>query len=139
MTSYPSGAMQNHAPPFAPPDLRPVGEQNWKMFSTLADAQIGLEMIQSVCPDAQMRDATEGQYSQFVYFDPNPDIRARLVSGTVFQGDGQPPLAILEFPSAIYDAFQNPRPFIDAYAPGMPHYLRVRAATPEIGELYWAG
>lgn len=136
MTEYPSGVMQNYAPPFAPMQLQPVHENNWKMFSTFADAQVGLQMIQSVVPNAQMEDATSGMYSQFIYFDPNSDIRARIAYGTVDGYGGS--LAIQEFPSHIYDRYLTPLPFVDQYQPGQQHYLRVMQITPEIGQLYWS-
>lgn len=136
MTSYPSGAMQNYAPPYAPLQLQPVHQNNWRMFSTLADAQTGLQMIQSVAPNAQMENATSGMYGQFWYFEQDPDIRARIATGTVDQY-GQT-LRIEEFPSDIFDRYYQPMPFVDQYQPGQPHYLRVGVAAPELGQLYWS-
>lgn len=116
--------------------LRPIGEQNWRMFAPLADAQVGLEMIRSVVPNAEMKDATEGQYSQFVYFYENPDIRARVVTGTV-EAYGQT-LRIEEYPSDIFDRYYQPQFFIDKYALGQPHSLQVGVAASGIGQLYWS-
>src|SRR5215475_11068850 len=125
MTTEPKGVKQNHAVPGSPPDLRPVSRENWKMFSTLEDAEKGLEMIRTVVSDAQMRDATEGSYSQFVYDDDDPDVRARLAYGKVGQ------LAILEFPAWILDRSKEPQMFIDHYQRGQTPVLKCREATPE--------
>jgi hypothetical protein len=101
------------------------------MFATLDNAKKGLQMIHKVAPDAQMKDATEGAYSQFVYDSKEPDIRARIAHGTVGK------LAIEEFPSDILDRNETPQMFVDHYQKGQEHVLKCREATPEIGELYW--
>lgn len=132
MKSYPSGVMQNYSTPNMPPDLRPVPETSWRRFSDLVDAQAGLDMIRQVVPNAQMKDATEGQYAQYVYFDPKSSIRCRLVYGKIGE------LAILEYPSDIFDRSHIPQPFVDSYSAGQTPVLKCRAVAPELGELYWA-
>lgn len=137
MTTYPTGVLQNYSTPNMPPDLRPVPTTSWSWFSTLDDAEEGLEMIRTVAPGAEMERATEGMYSQYVYKDRNPDICCRLASGTVNE-PGKQPLNIQEYPSEIFDASTTPRPFIDSYTQGQAHVLKCRAVTTDIGELYWA-
>jgi hypothetical protein len=137
MTTYPTGVAQNHAAPGNPADLRPVGEQNWRMFATLKDAQSGLEMIQTASPDAFMVFAQSGQYSQFVYLTRNPSIRVRLAYGTAVPAEGGEPVLIQEFPSDIFDRHSKPQPFIDSVEPGKTPQLKCREIAPGLGELYW--
>ena len=93
---------------------------------------MALDMIKQVVPNAQMKDATEGQYAQYVYFNPSSTIRCRLVSGKVGE------LSILEYPSDIYDRSHVPQPFVDTYQPGQTPVLKCAAVAPEVGQLYWA-
>jgi hypothetical protein len=135
MTTYPTSVVQNYAPPKCPQDLRPVPESNWKMFAPLAHATAGLGMIEGVTEAAVMTDATEGMYEQFIYLDPDSDIRARLVTGIARDGHGV--MAIMEYPSDIYDRDSVPLPFIDKYTAGEPHALRVQRINSTLGQLYW--
>jgi hypothetical protein len=106
------------------------------MFSTRADAKRGLEMIQTVVPDAAMRDETEGQYAQFHYEDSDPDIRVRGVHGTVvLKGET---LRIQEYPSDILDRSRKPQPVVDKYSEGQPHHLAVSQISSDLGQLYWS-
>jgi len=136
MKTYPTSVVQNYAPPNCPLDLKPVPDTNWKMFAPQSDADSGLGMIQGVTDKAVMMDAVEGMYAQFVYLDPDSDIRARIVYGTARDEEGV--LAILEYPSDIYDRDSTPLPFIDKYSAGQPHALKVQRISSTFGQLYWA-
>jgi hypothetical protein len=102
------------------------------MFSTLDDAKKGLQMIHKVAPDAEMQNAEDGLFQQFVYDKPDPDIRARTVHGKAGN------LAIWEFPSDILDRHDNPQIFIDKYPKSDNPILQCRAVSPNDGELYWS-
>ncbi|HEY1242220.1 MAG TPA: hypothetical protein VGF16_16765 [Bryobacteraceae bacterium] len=134
MTEYPSGVLQNVAAPGKPADLQPVNQANWKWFSTQADADTTLGWVKALSPGAQMGDATKGQYSQYVYFDQtDPDVCVRVICG---MEDG---LFFVEYAGELFDAHENPRPFIDDYPDGeTPTQLKIMQITPQLGQLYWA-
>jgi hypothetical protein len=131
--------MQNYSAPFNPLDLRPVPESNWRMFSNLNDAQLGMGMIESVTLKSVMVDsaAVGGFYAQYVYLIPGSDIRCRLAYGLARDAAGD--LAILEYPSDIFDRDSIPMPLVDKYTPGQPHVLRVARISETLGQLYWQG
>jgi len=109
------------------------------MFAPLADAQSGLGMIEGITDEVVMVDAKVlgGMYAQFDYMNPlTSDIRARVAIGTAMDPQGQ--MAIMEYPSDIFDRDKTPMPFIDTYTAGQAHVLKVRRITTDLGELYWA-
>jgi|SRR5215472_1334955 len=140
MKTYPTDVLQNYNIQGAgPPNYGPVADENWKMFAPLADAQAGLGMIEGITNEAVMVDAKiyGGMYAQFAYLNPlSSDIRARIVVGTATDSQGE--MAILEYPSDIFDRDTTPMPFIDQYSPGQQHTLKIQRITPELGQLYWA-
>ena len=139
MTKYPTGVIQNYtAGSAAPPDLRPVPNENWGWFGTLADCQAGLGMIDAVCEGTQMLDAKDdigGMYEQYVYTDPQSDVRCRIVTAKARDAEGT--MDIREYPSSIFDRDTTPMPMIDQYSPGEPHKLEVLRLDEENGTLRW--
>jgi hypothetical protein len=139
MTTYPDSVVQNMtAGNTAPPDFQLIAKENWGWFGTLQDCQAGLGMIDAVCDSTKMLDAQDdvgGMYAQYVYLDPNSDIRCRIVRATARDEEGV--MAIAEYPSAIFDRDTVPLPMIDTYAPGEPHKLEVLRIGPKQGTLRW--
>ena len=136
MVTYPTGVLQNMTAPGGIPNLQPVPETSWHNFGPSVEADLGLKQIRTVAPNAFMEAATSGEYSQYVYLLPDPDIIVRLAAGEVILEDGTKCL-ILEYPTAIYDASITPRPFIDSYTPGERITLKCQRITEVWGQLFW--
>lgn len=145
MTSYPTGVAQNMAPPHCPLDLQPVPESSWRMFSTQAEADQGLGMIDSLCTKVTMVDAETlgGIYSQYIYsrIANLATIHCRVVNAEASDADGR--MEISEYPSDILDRDTTPNPMVDRYTVGQSHVLKVQRLTPSqgalagLGQLYW--
>lgn len=136
MKTYPIGVRQNYNVQGGPPNYGPVAEENWKMFAPLPAATSGMEMILGVIDKGVMvpAEVLGGMYTQFEYR-LGDNIHARICVGNA--SDAQGPMAILEYPSDIYDRNQHPAPFIDRYQPGQAHVLKVQRVTSDTGQLYW--
>jgi hypothetical protein len=137
MTHYPTGVVQNMAPPNCPLEIEKVPQSNWRMFSNEADADQGLGMIDSICDNASMVDAETlgGMYSQYLYLIKDSTIRCRVVNAVAQDSEGR--MRICEYPSDILDRDSKPFPMVDLYTEGQPHTLKVRRITRDLGQLYW--
>lgn len=154
MTTYPTGAMQNFSTPNMPPDVRPVSEDRWFSFVPEADSKKVFTEVQKLSPDAKMGVATQGMYSQYLYFqvkdgtlvlapviDVNhpPAICVRMIAGEAPADDGSGTLIFIEYAGSLSDGRKSPRPFIDTYpAGGNAAQLKCRRVTEKGGQLYWA-
>ena len=139
MTEYPTGVYVNMATPNFPANPEELAPSTWCRFSDQADADKGFGMIDAVCDNAVMIDAETlgGIYAQYIYTKVAnaATIHCRIVNATARDEDG--PMKICEYPSAILDRDSKPLAFVDQYAEGQPHVLKVQRINSTHGQLYF--